>query len=71
MQWMSILCETNTNPGIVLKLQRALDTAGFDPGSIDGVLGGATLRAVDAYQKSKGLASGHLTMETLKSLGVN
>jgi hypothetical protein len=35
------------------------------------VIGRRTLNAVRSYQKSKGLATGGLTMETLKALGVS
>ena len=70
LAWKQILCETNTTPNVVRDLQRALQSAGHNPGSIDGVLGGGTLRAVDAYQRAKGLPTGGITMATLKSLGV-
>ena len=70
LEWRSILCETNTSAGVISSLQRALKMRGYDPGNIDGVLGTETLEAVRQYQRSKGLASGQLTMETLKSLNV-
>lgn len=70
LEWRPILCETNTHPGIVRDLQKALKARGFSPGQVDGVLGGSTMRAVEAYQRSKGMASGQLTIKTLKSLGV-
>ena len=71
LEWRSVLCQTNMTPGIISEVQRALKAAGFDPGPIDGVVGSATLRAVSAYQREKGLPRGGLTMDTLKSLGVN
>lgn len=71
MSWQPILCETNVNAEVVAKIQRALDTKGFDPGDIDGVLGSETLSAVEAYQRSNNLARGGVTMETLKSLEVD
>ena len=70
MAWREILCETNTTPGLVRKLQQALANEGLNPGPIDGVVGGATLNAVRAYQTKKGLPTGGVTMATLKSLGV-
>ena len=70
MEWQSILCETNTTPNVISSLQRALKMRGYDPGRIDGVLGRETLNAVSSYQRSKGMASGQLTMETLQSLNV-
>ena len=70
MKWRPILCETNTTSDIVSRIQRALDGAGYNPGAIDGALGSATMSALKAYQQDNGLASGQLTMETLKKLGV-
>ncbi len=70
MEWRPILCETNTSSDVVRKLQSALMKAGFNPGAVDGSLGGRTFTAVQAYQQSKGLPSGQLTLETLNSLGV-
>jgi len=48
----------------------ALRDAGHNPGAIDGVLGRSTMDAVTAYQKANGLASGQLTIKTLRSLKV-
>ncbi|WP_372741780.1 peptidoglycan-binding protein [Neptunomonas sp.] len=70
LEWRSILCETNTKPSLISDLQRALKAKGYNPGSIDGILGKGTMAAVNAYQKANGMASGQLTMNTLKSLGV-
>ena len=70
MSWQPILCETNVNAEVVAKIQRALDSKGFSPGDIDGVLGSETLSAVEAYQRANNLSRGGVTMETLKSLNV-
>lgn len=70
LEWRPILCETNTTPDIVRRIQVALRSAGYDPGPLDGALGGKTVDALKAFQQSKGLASGQLTMETLDKLGV-
>ena len=72
MQWRSILCETNTTPARISQIQRALKTAGHNPGPIDGVVGASTIRAVNAFQKSKGLpVDKYLNVETIKALGVS
>ncbi len=68
--WRSVLCETNATPGMVTDIQRALKTAGYDPGPIDGRIGRQTLAAIDSYQTKKGLARGGLTKSTLDSLGI-
>ena len=70
-QWKSILCETNTTPGIVQNIQRALLAKGFKPGAIDGVVGAETSAAIRAFQEANGLATGGLTMDTLDQLGVS
>jgi outer membrane murein-binding lipoprotein Lpp len=70
LEWRPILCETNTSPDIVRKLQMALRNAGHNPGAVDGVLGRSTMAAVNSYQKANGLASGQLTLKTLQSLKV-
>ena len=71
LEWRSILCETNTTPDVVSRVQIALGDAGYDPGPSDGSLGGQTLEAIEAYQRDQGIASGQLTMETLERLGVS
>lgn len=71
LEWRSILCDTNMNTGTVQRVQRALLSAGYRPGPIDGVLGSQTMSAVDRFQRAKGLATGGLTFDTLKKLGVS
>lgn len=70
LQWRPVLCETNTTPDVVRRLQTALNGAGYNPGPIDGIIGPLTTTAMSGYQRSAGLASGHVTLETLKKLGV-
>jgi len=70
LAWRTILCETNTTPDVVSKLQSALRKAGYNPGPIDGQLGKDTMDAVNAYQRANGLPSGSLTIRTLKELNV-
>lgn len=67
----AILCETNATPTKIMEIQRALAAAGYNPGPVNGVLRESTMRAVNGYQKSKGLpVDGFLNLETVKSLGV-
>lgn len=68
--WTEILCAERTTSSKIQNVQRALRTAGYDPGPIDGVLGVKTQTAMSQYQTDKGLPVGNLNMETLKSLGV-
>lgn len=71
MSWQPILCETNVTEDVIANLQQALASKGFNPGDIDGVLGSATLNAVEAFQRANSLARGGVTMETLEALKVD
>nr|VFK55363.1 MAG: Putative peptidoglycan binding domain-containing protein [Candidatus Kentron sp. TC] len=72
MEWRSILCEVNMTPGRIVRIQKALKKAGFDPGPIDGNVGGRTMAAVNAFQKAKGLpVDRYLNAKTVKALGVS
>lgn len=71
MEWRRILCETNTTPGIISRVQQALLTAGHNPGPIDGVIGSQTNAAIKSFQRKHGLATGGLTYKTIEKLGVS
>ena len=71
IEWRAVLCETNVTNSVVSRLQRALNKEGYSPGVIDGLLGKGTLNAVRRYQQKNDLASGGLTIETLKALNVS
>ena len=70
LEWRPVLCETNTTRDLILQIQNALQTAGFNPGPIDGSLGNATMRAIDAYQRKNNLPHGGLTLQTIEKLGI-
>jgi len=70
LEWRAVLCETNTTPNIITDLQRALKREGFDPGDIDGVIGGATKKALEQYQLKNELDRGGITYQTLQELGL-
>ncbi len=70
LEWRPILCETNTTPGVIERIQQALANAGYNPGPMDGVIGSQTMSAVKSFQEANGLAVGQLTMETLRKLSV-
>nr|VFJ62570.1 MAG: Putative peptidoglycan binding domain-containing protein [Candidatus Kentron sp. DK] len=72
MEWRSILCKTNMTVTRVRNIQRALKEAGYNPGPIDGIAGPRTMKAVNAFQKAKGLpVDRYLNAETVKALGVS
>ncbi len=71
LEWREILCETNMTRSRVREIQTALRRAGYNPGTADGVIGASTMRAVNAYQRAKGLpVDRYLNVATVKSLGV-
>ena len=56
---------------IVALVQEALNTAGYDCGSADGVAGDRTKKAISQYRAEKGLAEGELIdFELVDSLGL-
>ena len=67
--WREVLCETNTTPDVIRRVQSALRREGYDV-TVDGVLGPSTMRAIEAYQRRENLGTGGLTMATVRSLGV-
>ena len=71
MEWRAVLCETNARPKLVSDIQRALQSSGYNPGPVDGVIGRDTTEAIAAFQQEQGLATGGLTMETIRALGIN
>ena len=71
LEWRSILCDTNATPSVVRAMQSALKKEGLYGGPIDGIIGTETAAAVRAYQQRNGLATGGITMATLKKLNVS
>ncbi len=70
LEWREVLCDTNATSSKIAEVQQALTAAGFAVPA-DGSFGPQTLRAMEAYQRSKGLPVGYLTVDTVKSLGVS
>ena len=72
LDWREILCDTNITRSRISQIQQALLKNGHNPGAIDGVVGADTMRAVNAYQRKKGLpVDEYLNIATVKSLGVS
>ncbi len=68
--WERILCQTNMNKDVILKIQKALNAKEYKAGKEDGVLGRDTRVALDKYQRDNSLATGGITYETLNSLNI-
>jgi len=70
LAWRQILCENNMPREVVGNIRKALKDQGIYKGPIDGALGPMTMSAVRSFQRSKNLAAGQLTMDTLSAFGV-
>lgn len=68
-EWREVLCGTNASKARLAEVQRALTARGYATPS-DGVFGPSTLAAMEAFQRANGLATGYLTIETVRALGV-
>lgn len=68
--WTSVLCDVNTTPDVVTRMQRALKSAGHYGGPIDGIIGSQTTRAIASYQAAQGVESDILTIDSAKKLGI-
>ncbi len=70
LKWEPILCETNTTKELISKLQLTLREKKYNIEKITGIYDDKTRDAVKEYQKQNNLNQGALTIETLKSLGL-
>ena len=71
VEWRQILCETNTTPAMVKRIQYALVNAGFSIGTTpNGNFGPATKAAIRSFQLDEGLPTGGLTISTIRRLGL-
>ena len=71
MEWRSILCETNMTRATIMDIQRALESKGYNPGRIDGVVGRETMSAVNDFQRDNQLPTDkYINIDTVKALNV-
>ena len=70
LEWKPILCETNMTTQVIKEIQVALKSNGYYFGPVDGVVGPGTISGLRLYQDANGLATGGITLESLKTLGV-
>ena len=70
LEWRQVLCEPDMTPDMVVSIQQALQREGFNPGRIDGIVGRATMDAVERFQSENSLGRGGITYETLEQLEV-
>jgi hypothetical protein len=70
-EWREVICANKVTSGFVNKLQNALRKSKHYKSSVDGKIGRKTLKAIRNFQKDNSLATGQLTLETVKSLGID
>lgn len=64
------VCDRDLTRDMVVILQQKLAGLGYNPGERDGLLGPQTISALSNYQIENGLASGAITVESAKRLGI-
>jgi hypothetical protein len=70
-EWREVLCANKVTSKFVYKLQNALRKSKHYTSGVDGKVGSKTLKAIQDFQKDNSLASGQLTVETVKALGIH
>lgn len=71
VKWRQIMCETNTTPKFVMRLQKALVSSGYSIGTQpNGNFGPATKAAIAKFQLANSLPTGGLTLSTVQKLGL-
>lgn len=66
-EWVSVLCDVNATPDLVMSLQRSLRVRELYDGPIDGIIGPLTRRAIRSFQDGK---SDVLSMASARKLGL-
>lgn len=69
-KWIPIICESTMTKSLIRKVQQALKFQGFYHSEVDGIWDIESKSAVRAYQKANNLAVTKLSIETMKSLGI-
>lgn len=71
MRWEEVLCASAVNQDTIKAVQAALNAKGYKAGTPDGQLGPSSMAALEKFQRDNNLATGGVTIETLKALGVS
>ena len=67
---LPVLCETTADPAFISELQQRLQQLGYNTGKVNGVINAATRAAITHFQEDNRLASGAITLETLRKLAL-
>lgn len=68
--WREVACADFLTRDKVIEIQKALISKGYPTGPADGIIGNMTRNALLKFQRDRGVAEGHLTLETLDLLGI-
>ena len=63
------MCPQNVDSYSIRALQRALNAAGYDAGTADGIMGARTKAALAKYQRDNDLPIGGMNKPTMRKLG--
>jgi hypothetical protein len=73
LEWRRVLCDENLTHSNIVAMQKALADKGIYSGPVDGIIGAATISAVNQFAKSRNLPTGSnfITIDVAKDLGVS
>ncbi len=69
-EWVEVVCAGDVNNSMISRVQEALNSRGYDAGSVDGVMGGRTRAALAKFQQDNGLPVGNMNIATMQALGL-
>ena len=69
--WVATVCEDSVDRHLVLRVQEALEAAGYSVGGIDGIMGPATRAGLEYFKRDNGLYGDGLTHDALRALGID
>ncbi|WP_187270869.1 peptidoglycan-binding domain-containing protein [Neolewinella aurantiaca] len=69
-EWVEVVCPGKGSAATIEQVQRALNRAGYNAGTADGIMGAKTKTALAKYQRDNGLPIGGMNAPTLRKLGL-
>lgn len=70
-EWREVVCNSDITADLVRRVQNALRSHGYDPGSNNNILGSETKAALKKFQIDRGLPIGGINVETMMELGLS
>ncbi|MFT5143390.1 MAG: hypothetical protein ACI84D_002015 [Thalassolituus oleivorans] len=69
--WLPAMCDEDLDRHLIVRVQEALISRGYDIGAVDGIAGAATNAGLEYYKRDHGFYGDGLTYQVLESLGVD